>query len=61
MKKAQSSKLKAQNYNGVIERYKKYLPVTDKTPVITLQEGNTPLIYSKYLSKIIGANFEVYL
>ncbi|MCX5702475.1 MAG: threonine synthase [Candidatus Omnitrophica bacterium] len=61
MKKAQSSKLKAQNYNGVIDRYKKYLPVTDRTPVITLKEGNTPLIYSKFLSKIIGANFEVYL
>ncbi|MDI6758261.1 MAG: threonine synthase [Candidatus Omnitrophota bacterium] len=48
-------------YNGVIERYKKYLPVTKKTPIITLQEGNTPLIYADYLSKLMGENFEIYL
>ena len=48
-------------YNGVIERYKKYLPVTKKTPVITLKEGNTPLIFSKFLSGIAGKGFEVYL
>ena len=49
------------NYNGVIQRYKKYLPVTDKTPIITLLEGDTPLIYAQYLSKLLGDNFEVYL
>ena len=49
------------DYNGIIERYKKYLPVTDKTPVITLKEGNTPLLYASYLSKELGKNFEVYL
>ncbi len=47
--------------NGIIDRYRKYLPVTDKTPVVTLNEGNTPLIYSSYLSKILGEGFEVYL
>ncbi len=61
MSKVQSSKFKVQNYNGVIERYKKYLPVTDKTPIITLKEGNTPLIYAEYLSSLLGKNFEVYL
>jgi len=50
-----------QNYNGVIDRYRKYLPVTDKTPVISLKEGNTPLIPAKFLSKLIGKNFQVYL
>jgi len=50
-----------QKYNGVIERYKRYLPVTEKTPVISLLEGDTPLIYAGYLSKLIGKNFEVYL
>ena len=49
------------NYSGVIERYKKYLPVTAKTPIITLKEGNTPLIYAQYLSKMMGKNFQVYL
>ena len=48
-------------YNGVINRYRKYLSVSKKTPVVTLQEGNTPLIYAAYLSKSIGKNFEVYL
>ncbi|MDD4980597.1 MAG: threonine synthase [Candidatus Omnitrophica bacterium] len=48
-------------YSGVIERYKKYLPVTRKTPVITLKEGNTPLIHARYLSKLMGKGYEVYL
>jgi threonine synthase len=49
------------NYRGVIEKYKRHLPVTDKTPVITLNEGNTPLIYACHLSKLAGKDFEVYL
>jgi len=53
--------MKIQNYNGVIDRYKEYLPITDKTPIITLKEGNTPLIYAKYFSQLLGENFEVYL
>lgn len=49
------------NYNGIIEKYAKYLPVTDKTPVITLSEGNTPLVYAGYLSKLLGSNMRVFL
>ncbi len=48
-------------YKGLIAKYRQYLPVTSKTPVITLNEGNTPLIYAGYLSKLIGNGFEVYL
>ena len=48
-------------YQGIIRKYRKYLPVTSKTPVITLNEGNTPLIYSCYLSGLLGKGFEVYL
>jgi len=48
-------------YQGVIWRYKKYLPVTAKTPVVTLNEGNTPLIHAKYLSGLVGKNIDVYL
>ncbi len=40
--------------NGVILRYKDLLPITDKTPLITLREGNTPLIYANNLSKKYG-------
>lgn len=31
-------------YRGLIERYREYLPVTKETTVISLLEGNTPLI-----------------
>jgi len=48
-------------YTGLINKYRKFLPVTDKTPVITLNEGNTPLIYAPYLSRTMGKGFEVYL
>ncbi len=39
-------------WRGVIEEYRKYLPVTEKTPVVTFYEGNTPLVHAKHLSKI---------
>ena len=44
---------------GVISRYKAFLPVTDATPLISLNEGSTPLIHSPRLSERTGA--EVYL
>jgi threonine synthase len=50
-----------EKYRGIIQKYKRFLPVSDKTPVITLNEGNTPLIYANYLSKLIGKGVEVYL
>ncbi|MDD5097160.1 MAG: threonine synthase [Candidatus Omnitrophica bacterium] len=46
---------------GIIEKYKKYLPITQATPIITLNEGNTPLVFASYLSKLAGKNFEIYL
>ena len=46
---------------GVIERYRKYLPVFDTTPVISLHEGSTPLIPSPRLSSIVGRGCKVYL
>jgi len=53
--------LRVYAYKGLIQKYRKFLPVTAKTPVITLNEGNTPLIYAGYLSKLIGPGAEVYL
>lgn len=41
---------------GLIERYRRYLPVSSRTPVVTLNEGNTPLIFSKNLSLIMKAS-----
>ena len=46
-------------WRGIIETYRKYLPVTAKTPVISLCEGNTPLVPAKHLSSLTG--LEVYL
>lgn len=48
-------------YKGLIDKYRAYLPVTAKTPVITLNEGNTPLVYSNWLSGLLGKGCEVYL
>jgi len=49
-------------YTGLINKYREYLPVTDKTPVITLNEGNTPLIKADNLARAIGRDdLEIYL
>lgn len=43
-------------WRGLIEEYFDFLPVTEKTPVCTLLEGNTPLIRSVKLSRQIGCD-----
>jgi len=53
--------MNAKKYRGIIQKYSRFLPVNGKTPVITLNEGNTPLIYAGYLSRLMGKNSEVYL
>ncbi|MDD5190597.1 MAG: threonine synthase [Dehalococcoidales bacterium] len=39
---------------GVLAHYKEYLPITAKTPMFTLGEGDTPLVQSRNLVKDIG-------
>ena len=46
---------------GIIKKYSDYLPVTGKTPVITLNEGNTPLIRAPFIESLLGENLEVFL
>ncbi len=46
---------------GVIERYRKFLPVTDKTCIISLNEGNTPLIESFNLVQALGGDFRLFV
>ena len=46
---------------GVIEAYRDYLPVTAETPVVTLQEGNTPLLRAPTLQERIGLPLPLYL
>jgi threonine synthase len=48
-------------YRGVIERYRELLPVTAATPVVTLLEGDTPLIEAPRLAEAIGLRIELHL
>jgi len=45
----------------VIDRYREFLPVSPATPIISLGEGNTPLIYSPRLSERVGRGCEVFV
>jgi len=48
-------------WRGVIDEYRKFLPVAETTPVVTLGEGNTPLIAAKRLAAKIKPGIELYL
>jgi threonine synthase len=41
-------------WRGVIEAYREHLPVTDATPVVTLLEGNTPLLDAPRVAQRAG-------
>ncbi len=43
-------------WRGVIEEYRDHLPVGADTPVVTLQEGGTPLLPAPRLSERVGAD-----
>ena len=42
------------SYQTLIDKYRHYLPVTAETPVISLGEGNTPLIQAANLPRQLG-------
>jgi len=46
---------------GIIDKYRDYLPVSDRTPVITLLEGDTPLIEAPRLARQIHPELQLYL
>ncbi|MFA5026370.1 MAG: threonine synthase [Candidatus Methylomirabilota bacterium] len=48
-------------WRGLIHEYRPYLPISDRTPVVTLNEGNTPLIRSERLACELGIPCPVYL
>ncbi len=48
-------------WQGIIHRYRRLLPVSTTTPIITLHEGNTPLIPAPTISEIVGHGYEVFL
>jgi len=46
---------------GVIARWRQFLPVIDQTPIISLNEGSTPLIHSPRLSARVGRGCQVFI
>lgn len=49
------------DWPGVIRKYAEFLPVDETTPVVTIQEGNTPLIPVPNFVKAIGGDFSLFL
>ncbi len=47
-------------WDGLINHYREYLPVSENTPVVTLHEGNTPLVKALSIQKLIGKNINLY-
>lgn len=48
-------------YTGLIERYRDRLPVSDNTRLISLCEGNTPLIQLQNIPRLIGKDVDIYV
>ena len=46
---------------GIIERYRNHLPVTENTPIVSLGEGSTPLIQAYNLSEAIHPRLDIWL
>lgn len=46
-------------WEGIIQHYRDFMPVTGSTPIVSLQEGNTPLILADNLSSRLG--LKIYL
>lgn len=57
----QPAKSSREESRGVIARYRQFLPVSDSTPIISLGEGNTPLVFAPRLNAEIGRGSEVYI
>lgn len=56
----QSATATAPNWPGLIEAYRQLLPVNEATPVVTLLEGNTPLIPLPSLAEQIGRGVKIF-
>ncbi len=59
MSAAEAGGRTSSQWRGVIEEYRDRLPVTSRTPVVTLREGGTPLVPAQVLSERTGC--DVYL
>ena len=52
---------RAAHYTGLIDRYRDRLPVSEATPVISLNEGDTPLIRLVNIPRDLGLDVEIYV
>lgn len=48
-------------YTGLIDKYRDRLPVKDDTRIISLGEGNTPLIRLNNIPKLLGKDVDIYV
>ncbi|NOX42184.1 MAG: threonine synthase [Gammaproteobacteria bacterium] len=48
-------------YTGLIERYRSRLPVTDDTKIVSIGEGNTPLIQLNNIPKLLKYKADIYV
>lgn len=46
---------------GIIEKYREFLPVTERTPIVTLREGNTPLVPAPRLAEATDPSLQIFL
>ena len=49
------------HYTGLIERYRNRLPVSANTRIISLNEGNTPMIQLQNIPKMLGKEVDIYV
>ena len=62
--KVPESPVNSQGYNatansGVLRHYGELLPITNATPLISLGEGNTPLVSSRHLARELTSGAEL--
>lgn len=48
-------------YTGLIEKYRDHLPIHDDTRIISLGEGNTPLIRLSNIPKALAKDVDIYV
>lgn len=48
-------------YNGLLNRYRHRLPVSDSTPVVNLYEGNTPLLHLENIPRLAGVDADIWV
>ena len=48
-------------WRGIIEEYRKFLPVGEQTPIVTLLEGHTPLLPAKRLAGKVCPGLDLYV